>query len=582
MKINVLNGKNSIVLDSKKETNLLNLLLQNDISVDAQCGGNKKCGKCKVRVIQGNFIYNSEELKFLSEREVKENIILACFHRAYEVSEVEILNKDTFNMEVLHNYSESKIDSSKYEVVEMSGLNENLSDNRSITQMIDDMAGENYRYSLNSLREIGNIKEPNKLSILLENGSKVISVSDAREKIEGYGISVDIGATTIAIVLVDLINKNVIDKRLFINPQVKFGGDVVSRINYNNTFNDNVLSSLLLGKIGESIEDIVTRNHIKKDRLYHITIAGNTTMIYFFLRIDPYKLSLSPFTTVDLNTQEFKYFEIFDNSFLDSTVTVLPGISAYVGADIVSGIYQCDLHNLEENILFIDIGTNGEIALKTTNGDLICAATAAGPAFEGANIKDGIGSIPGAISKVVVDGENFIYETIGKEKPVGICGSGLVDIVAESLKKGFIDETGRMEGYDKLVIHSKENEISLYPEDVRNLQLAKSAIAAGVDVLLDEAELKIDALDKVYIAGGFGNNVNIANAMKIGLIPKIDAGKIKLVGNTSLGGCVKYLFDSAGKNSLKEIRKSTRYLELSSDQRFNEAYIDNIFFKEFK
>jgi uncharacterized 2Fe-2S/4Fe-4S cluster protein (DUF4445 family) len=296
-------------------------------------------------------------------------------------------------------------------------------------------------------------------------------------------------------------------------------------------------------------------------------------------------LGQHPFTPVTLDFVSCAYPELFEGG-LSCEVVTLPGISTYVGADITAGIFFTEMHRSAEPTLLMDIGTNGEMALMAS-GQLLCTATAAGPAFEGGNIQWGTGSIPGAISQVAWRDGQFAIKTIGDRPPAGICGSGVVDTVYEGLKSGFIQPNGKFnttvpEGGIFLAKAADGQDINFCQKDIRELQLAKSAIRSGLDALINHVGLSYDDVRTLYIAGGFGFNLNFNSGAGIGLIPKELHSKIKLIGNSSLGGAVRYLTDRNGGESINAILGMAGEYSLPKDARFNEMFLDNIGFDEFE
>jgi uncharacterized 2Fe-2S/4Fe-4S cluster protein (DUF4445 family) len=292
-----------------------------------------------------------------------------------------------------------------------------------------------------------------------------------------------------------------------------------------------------------------------------------------------------PFTPVTLDFVFCAYQELFEGD-LSCEVAMLPGISTYVGADITSGIFFTDMHRKPEPTLLMDIGTNGEMALMVS-GTLLCTATAAGPAFEGGNIQWGTGSIPGAISQVAWRGGKFDIKTIGDRPPTGICGSGVVDAVYEGLRSGQIQSSGKFDGIVPengifLAKTADGQDITFCQKDVRELQLAKSAIRSGVDALIRHAELSYDDIKSLYIAGGFGYNLNFSSGAGIGLIPKELQSKVQLIGNSSLGGTVRYLLDRQGEETIDAIVSMAGEYSLPEDSYFNEMFVENIGFDDFE
>lgn len=387
-----------------------------------------------------------------------------------------------------------------------------------------------------------------------------------------YSIAVDIGTTTVAIAFLNLCTGEIIYNKTFLNPQQQYGADVISRIDYINNSKTNTLTKLIVDNIDNSIKECCIKNKISSDEIGDIIIVGNTTMLYILQNLNPHELAVSPFTATYKDMKTYKYCDLF-SSYLNSKVILLPCVSAYIGADITSGMYFLGKELIDKKILFIDLGTNGEIVLS--NGkNIYCASAAAGPAFEGACIKDGVGSIDGAICNIKIEDKEIKYNTINNKEPVGICGSAIIDITAEGIKNSLINETGKLE--NKKIQITKD--ISFYQKDIREVQLAKSAIYSGIKVLLDEAGININEIEKLYLAGGFGKHINIENACKVGIIPSAMKDKSETVGNSSLGGAVKYLLNTSSRDKVYQIINKCRYVELSMDKRFNNYFIENMGF----
>ncbi len=497
------------VIQAKQGENLLEVLRRHDVFVNSPCSGKRLCGKCKVKVKNHGYKLEETEKKYLISEEDKD-IILACYH---------IIDRD------LNIY-------------------------------------------------ISNDKVYHKI----ETGYKAFEVKSAKYDSEAYvkenypiGIGVDIGTTTLAVSLVNLVTHQVIDIKKMINPQKAYGADVISRITYVGENDDRKLCMLIREAIESMTMQLITENNYNWHHIEEMVISGNTTMIYLLLDIDPKALAIAPFTTIDIGMKVCDSKELFSE--VDSfKVTIMPWISAYVGGDIVSGLFATHMIDKKENIVFIDIGTNGEIVLKTKDR-MISAATAAGPAFEGANITCGMGSIEGAICEIKANGNDYDIETIGNTEPVGICGSALIDIVALMHKQGFVDDMGYMK--EPVMFH--EN-IGIYPADIRQVQLAKAAIYAGVEVLLDVAKLTFEDIDAFYIAGGFGSHLDVKNSAYIGLIPTEVIDKVVVVGNSSLAGSIRYLLEKEGDTEIKAIRTQCEYEELSTSMKFNMLYVDAMLF----
>jgi uncharacterized 2Fe-2S/4Fe-4S cluster protein (DUF4445 family) len=403
---------------------------------------------------------------------------------------------------------------------------------------------------------------------------------------DSYGrlsIAVDIGTTTVVLQLIDLDGGKAVRTRSFLNGQRQYGEDVISRIQYANEGGLDVLRDAIRLQLLNAVQSLCADVNAEPAKLEYICIAGNTTMMYLLLGYQCQSLGVFPFEPEFARKDRYDFQEVFGTDASKCDVYILPWVSAYVGGDITAGYLDCCARQ-EETAFLIDMGTNGEMMLWSGDTTL-CCSTAAGPAFEGGGITFGTGSIPGAISKLDLENDSFVYETIGGAPPAGICGSGVLDASACLLRGEFVDETGRMEDPyfdDGVVIANRENDkpIIFTQKDVRELQLAKSAIRAGVEILLKEAGLSISQLDAVYLAGGFGQKLRIENAVEVGLLPQEMAQKVRSVGNTSLGGCVRTCLDLGIIAKADELVKRTKEMPLSAHPDFNDLFMEFMAFGE--
>ena len=509
-------------IKAKQGHSLMNALADEDIYIPAMCGGKGTCGKCKVQLLKGALEITGADRQAFSKDELKSGLRLSC--TAYPSEDITV-----------------KIDTneeSEFEAVTFFSKN-------------------------------------------------TTATAPAGTK-SSFSIAVDIGTTTIALALVDTANGEVLDNLTAVNKQRAYGADVISRIQNANEGKLTELTETLRTQLIECINRLCDNNAVNTHDIQDIVITANTVMIHLLLGLSCETLGIAPFTPVTLEHIIKKSHEIFGEK-LHGTVHILPGISTYVGADITAGLYFSDFIHYEKPAVFLDIGTNGEIAVKK-DGAIVCAATAAGPAFEGGNISNGTGSVVGAICEVRYDAKSaamrnkpaFEIKTISGGKPIGICGSGVIDIVAESLRQGLIDESGRLdEMYAKTGLEiavTDEKSITFSQKDIRELQLGKSAIRSGLDTLLAFAELEYDDIGRLFIAGGFGFHINIDNGIYIGLLPEELKSKITVIGNSSLGGAVKYLTQGQSSDELSKIIKMSKEHSLPSDKLFSELYMENMTF----
>ncbi len=400
-----------------------------------------------------------------------------------------------------------------------------------------------------------------------------------------YSIAIDIGTTTVVCHLINADNGEIIDTQASANRQRKFGADVASRISHEmeNLRGKKDLNQAIVSQLNEMIIELVRKNNVEK--IFEVIAVGNTVMTHILLGYDILGLGQVPFTPISLERKRVGCESL--GIALDCEITVMEGVDAYVGSDISVGAAFCGLMDNKRFSLLIDLGTNGELALGNKE-KLFCCATAAGPAFEAANIYSGMSGVAGAISEFCYD-DGYKYKTIGGKNPKGICGSGVLDITAVLVGSGVVDSTGRMLGdspdvkYDVklkeyfVVAEGEDDEIIFTSKDVREIQLAKAAISAGVKTLIETANINYEDIEKVYIAGGFGNYMNIKSALEIELIPKQLSGKTLAVGNTAAKGAVA-CHDKKFLEKVSEYVKSAQHVDLSTSIIFQNHYIESIGF----
>ena len=384
---------------------------------------------------------------------------------------------------------------------------------------------------------------------------------------QGFGIAVDLGTTTVVAQLVNLENGHVLDSVSEINPQARYGSDLISRIQSCLDGNFEELQNLVQSKIGEMIQYIIQKHPVKVSK---VTIVGNTVMHHIFSGLAVNSLSFYPFHSPNLGIQIFSPTQLKWN--LPETVNIqfYPSIGSFVGSDILAGIAATKIAEHDNYSVLIDLGTNGEIVVGNRN-KIICASTAAGPAFEGAKISQGMRATTGAISSVIFENGELKTHVIGNVSDKGICGSGLIDVMAILLNQGEIGMFGEINnGEDKVKL---TRQVSITQQDIREFQLAKAAIAAGIQILLNQLGITYDDVEKVFIAGGFGNFLNIENVIRTGLI-ECEEDKIVKLGNTALIGAKMFLFED--EEIIQSILSKTIHVNLEADPNFQDIYIDKM------
>lgn len=418
--------------------------------------------------------------------------------------------------------------------------------------------------------------------VLTESFTPKIIHTNIQEK---YGIAIDIGTTTVAMELIDLKNAKIISKVADVNSQVKFGFDVMSRIAFTleNPEGLSTLQKSIVDTLNTLINKLIDKSKIKKEDIAELVVSANTTMCHILLGESVESLGKFPFLP---GFTEVKRVCVKDIGIdLDATLITLPHISGFLGSDIVSGVYAsgiCD--DKDKNILFIDIGTNGEMLLKTDN-NLLATSCAIGPALGGMNISCGIRAGIGAIDDFHIDEADISYTTIGNTEPIGICGSGVLSMVRELLKSGFINKMGAI---DKKCLDSNHSFIkaddsgkpfikindNLYftAKDIRQVQLAKGAILSGIRALIKKAGIETGDITRVCIAGQFGKYISMDSFFGVGLLPKEFEGKVEYLGNTSLTGAYMALLDKNAIEYMTEISVETEFFELSKIEEYEKIF----------
>ncbi|MFA9377416.1 MAG: ASKHA domain-containing protein [Lachnotalea sp.] len=511
--VQIQSAKKGQLFLAPRNSNLLEVLFQNNIVLPTPCGGHGKCGKCRIQLMQGTLEITKEDEMFFTEKELDSGMRLACM--AVVKSDICIVLKEQ--------------DESQFQV-------------------------------------LGADEENEKQAQDLE-----------------YGFAIDVGTTTLAISLIGMTSKKTLHTYTVINHQREFGADVIARMQASNTGKKEELKKSIQKDLETGMLTLIERYEVLSHQIVRITIAGNTTMLHLLRGYSCETLGTYPFEAVSLTLEDLSYKDVFQrNTFDQACVILLPSTTTFVGADITAGIYVCDIFQSETVSILIDLGTNGEMAIGNKDKILV-TSTAAGPAFEGGNIEWGIGSIPGAICNVKIQENQTIVKTIQEEAAVGICGTGVIEIVAELVEQSIVDDTGMMEepyfteGYP-IADNAQGEKIVFTQKDVREIQLAKAAVRAGLETLMLRFGVSYLDIDRVYIAGGFGYHMDLKKAITIGMLPKELESKMIAAGNTSLAGASRFLHRKQDETILKEIAQNTKEISLSMDQKFQEYYMEYMFY----
>jgi uncharacterized 2Fe-2S/4Fe-4S cluster protein (DUF4445 family) len=565
--------------------------------IETPCGGAGKCGKCLVQVRAGRCPPTDTEAATLGAERIAQGFRLACQariqgHLTVEVPESslfqgqqQILTADT--QEALH--VQPRV---RKQFVQLPPPTQE--DERADLERLQERIGAG-PVSIAALRDLpGALRKAGFAVTAVQVDDELIAVEPGDTTARCFGVAFDIGSTTLVGTLVNLHTGADVALTARVNPQTSFGDDVVSRIQKCRREPDGLaqLQGVVLDAVNRMLDELVRKAGIERGCLYEIVFAGNTTMQQLLCAVDPSALGELPFVPVFRDAVELRARDLHLHANPEAKVYVFPQIGGFVGGDTVSGIVATRLDRFTEPALLVDIGTNGEIVLAH-QGRMLATSVAAGPAFEGARILHGMRAAPGAIEKVMMDGDVRI-NVIGNTRPTGICGTGLIDAAAAMLRAGLLDPTGRILGPDEapptvsaavrarlspkgdevnlLLVPAAETgtgeAIYLHQRDVRELQLANGAIRAGINILLRMAGLEPQQVSTVLLAGAFGNFIRRSNARRIGMLPPIPCSRIRFVGNTASFGAKRALLSVAEKDYANRVVAGVRHVDLSLDPEF--------------
>jgi uncharacterized 2Fe-2S/4Fe-4S cluster protein (DUF4445 family) len=587
------------------------------ITIESLCGGKHRCGKCKVIVENGRenlSLLEEDERKLLTSEEIAANYRLSCVVKVRGEVSVFIPKESRGGEQVILEDGEGiavKVDPviKKY-YVELEKAT--LANPRGDFERL--MSGLKKAYGLDRLtidhlvlKELpGKIREGGwKVTVTIRNEKEIINIEpNYSEKI--YGIAFDIGTTTVVGYLTDLRSGEAIAIDSIMNPQVSYGEDVMSRITYAMKSEDGLekMNNGIVNGLNTIIENTTAKAGIKPEDISEVTVVGNTAMHHIFLKIDPRYLGVSPFAPSIQRSYDVKARELGLLVNKAAYVHVLPNVAGFVGSDNVGVLIASEPYNQSEVRLTVDIGTNGEIVLGNRKR-MIATSCATGPVLEGTHIKHGMRAKPGAIEHLKIDPDTYevtykVIENAGQEAPVkprGICGSGVVEAVAELFKAKIISKNGRFnrdvktdrlrkgkEGLEFVIARKEETSIGkdivITQKDVSEVQLAKAALYAGAKILMKRAN--ITRLDKIVLAGAFGNYIDREAALTIGMFPDCPLEKIAVIGNAAGDGARIALINAEKRKEAEKIARKVEYIELTIDPDFETEFVNAMHFPHLK
>lgn len=597
-----------IELTCRADQTVLEALVAAGAVLESPCGGLGTCGKCRVRITQCAHLPNADEdeRQCLGEEMLREGWRLACRLRALGRICVE-LPQASANHRILaggetphvtpdHTFSKICCAISPRDAKDAKDAR-GARDAQATTAWLAQQTGVclDHKPSLDLLQSISFLSvdqgKANNVITLLKQGDVVVRVEPGDTTASMFGFAVDVGTTTVVVSLVDLASGQILGNASAINPQTRYGLDVLSRIAFareQGRVGVRQLSAAIVALLNNLCLDLCRQHNIDPVNTYLLCVAANTTMTHLLLGVAPHSLGVAPFAPVFVASQQVTGKDIGLRAFPATQVHTLPAVSAYIGSDVVAGTYVCGMHTTQQNILFIDIGTNGEVILAS-RGKLVSCSCAAGPAFEGMNIQQGMRAATGAIEDLRIQlnaeqtGIDLKLKTIDDAPPVGICGSGILAAVRELLDVGLIRPDGRMLkaadlpeadprralccthlGKAAVQLAALPHQVIITQKDVRQVQLAKGAILSAFTALLQHAGLTMEDIDGVLVAGQFGAYLPAHSLTACGIVPVILKDRLSFVGNTSKTGAYMALMSQHVRNEISLLSKSISYVELNA------------------
>ncbi len=574
------------IIYAHNENNLAQTIRSAGIPLNNICGNRGLCGKCVVKIISGYLPDVNEKERFLlGNRSSQDGYRLAC----------NIPIKSDMIIQIPPDSLLAEIKGLKEGILFLEDVDPlvkkfpfpsippTLSQPVSIITNIERYF-KKYNFTLapqvwKSIFPLSSEKQKTATAVFYCD-NELMAIEGGDTSAYNFGLAVDIGTTTVAMELIDLNNGKIIDSHILPNGQISFGGDVITRIGHALLNQENLISlrKAIQVTLNDMIIYLLEKNKISPSYIYAVSVAGNTVMNHLFLGLSVESLARAPFYPL---MDRFPLISAIDLELPvnpSAKVFIAPNIKSFVGGDIASGLTACSFFSRNGNFIFIDLGTNGEIVLKKGN-KYTATSTAAGPAFEGMNISCGMLAQSGAVYKAWYDHKELKISTINNLPACGICGTGLIDLLAIFLSKGQISSSGRLLEENGRIKITKD--LFMTQKDIREIQLALAAVKTGVTIILEKANLLPGELDGIFLAGAFGNYLNVENSIRIGLLPDIKKEKIFFLGNSSLAGArILMLSEKARKNIFTKIKK-IKFLSLASDPSFQDRFIESLEFKKY-
>jgi len=582
------------------------------LPIDSTCGAKGTCGKCKVRILHGNNGATAADRRIFTEEELADGWRLSCRSEANSDVVCHVPRLMGNPKAALMGFARHVILNANVYKIPLTLTPPTLEDQRSdYSRIREALEPEGYAIeaSLNLLRNLPGVLRRSQWQVTaVVVGNELVSVEEGDTSKRAYGLAFDIGTTTVVGMLIDLNSGAPVAVRSTLNGQAVQGADVISRISYTMLNEDGLseLNEVILRTLNNLISQLLEEGQVSPHEVYEVVTAGNATMQHLFLGVDPEAIGLEPFIPAVEDMVQASAQEVGLEILPQAQVHCLPYLGAYVGADLVAGLLATGLAQNEGVRLLVDVGTNGEIILGSA-ARTVATAAPAGPAFEGAQIQDGMRASEGAIEAVTITQAGIDLQVIGDVPPIGLCGSGLLDAVAQLRLSGLMLPSGRFvkaneasemvapelarriitdeEGRRSFVLAWPEESggdkaIVLTQRDVRELQFAKGSIAGGIDVVMQELGIENEDLVEIFLAGSFGSYINPQSARIIGLVPPVPVERIKAVGNAAGEGAKIALLSFRERMVARSLPEIVEYHELSGRGDFNDSFLAVLQFPE--
>ena len=611
-----------VTVEVEPGSTLLEAAFLAGLEINSACGGKGTCGRCRM-IVSGNF--GSKQTDLIMPQDWELGYRLACTTKVLGDTVAYVPEESRLNeMQILETYFGSQVDelsplsSAVYTELKPPSLDNSLGDRERVECALKLEPGE-LSFPLEVLRELpGTLRRTGwRITTVLDRSAPNLSVIEVNEwdsTSRNFGIALDIGTTTVVLTLVDLSTGKLITQASAYNKQIMCGEDILARIAFAEDGGLERLHRLIIGTVNGLLAEVsnlsdkckATNTRVCKEEITAMAVGGNTTMIHLFLGVQPRTIRYDPYISVTNIPPSFKARELGIEIHPEAPVYCVPGRASYVGGDIVADVISSGMRDLDGISLLIDVGTNGEIVLGGKDWMVACSCSA-GPAFEGGEVQCGMRAMPGAIERVSMDGSFAVrYTTIAGLKPTGVCGSGLIDLLAGMFRTGIVDKKGRIQdvatdrvrkkedgrefviawaaetGHPELKIPSSmkgvmakappKKDIVINDDDLANIIRTKAAVYAACEVLLKSVDMDFADLERVYVAGGFGNYIDVDNAITIGLLPDLPKDRFSFIGNASLGGARLALMSQRKRDEALEVHRSMTYLELTTNAAFFDRF----------